>query len=98
MVLAVAAGVAAGVAGFVPLFVAMRLARKSLSVSMKSTALQSLLGVFASMIVLALMLYLCAKVARNAILPFGLAEMIALVVSTSVYTLYRNGIIAREKR
>ena len=98
MIVAIAAGLAAGVVGFIPLFVSMRLSKRSLSVSMASTALQSLLGVFLSMVVLAAELIICAKVARGAVLPFGLAEMLALVVSTSVYTLFRNGIIERKKR
>ena len=50
------------------------------------------------MILLAVELYLCARVSRGAVLPFGLAEMLVLVVSTSVYTLFRNGIIVRKER
>ena len=98
MVAAIALGALAGFVGFLPLFVSMRLSRRSLSVSMANTALYGLVGVFASMILLAVELYLCARVSRGAVLPFGLAEMVVLVVSTSVYTLFRNGIIVRKKR
>lgn len=98
MVLAVVAGVIAGFLGFVPLFASMRLSKKSLTLSTANTAMQGLVGVFVSLIVLAAALIVCAKVARDAVLPFGLAEMLALVALTSVYTLFRNGIIARKKR
>ena len=98
MVAAIALGALAGFVGFLPLFVSMRLSRRSLSVSTRNTALYGLLGVFASMILLVVELYLCAKWSHGAVLPFGLAEMVVLVVSTSVYTLFRNGIIVRKKR
>ncbi|MBO4365974.1 MAG: hypothetical protein J5804_06765 [Eggerthellaceae bacterium] len=98
MILAIAAGVAAGIVGFIPLFVSMQLSKRFLSVSMMNTALHGLVGVLISMVILAVELYACAKVAHDAVLPFGLAEMIALVASTSVYTLVRNGIVGRKKR
>lgn len=98
MVLAVVAGVVAGILGFVPLFVSMRLSRKSLTLSTANTAMQGLVGAFVSLVVLAAALLVCARVAHDVVLPFGLAEMFALVASTSVYTLFRNGIIARKKR
>ncbi len=98
MVLAILAGVVAGFVGFIPLYISMRLSKRSLSLSTANTALYGLAGVFISLVVAAAELIICAKVARGVILPFGLSEMLALIVSTSVYTMFRNGIIARKKR
>lgn len=98
LALAIVIGILAGIVGFLPLFASMRLSRKSLSLSTANTALYGLGGVFVSLVVAAAALIICAMVARSQVLPFGLAEMLALIVSTSVYTLYRSGIIDRKKR
>lgn len=98
MMLSIVAGIAAGIIGFLPLAASMRISRKSLSLSTASTALQGLTGVFVSLVVLVVELLVCVRVAREAVLPFGVAEMLALIACTSVYILFRNGIIARKKR
>lgn len=98
MFLAILAGIGAGIVGFLPLYASMRLSKRSLSLSTANTALHGLGGVCVSLVVLVVELIICAKVARGMVLPFGLAEMLALIVSTSVYAMMRNGIIARKKR
>lgn len=96
MLAAVAAGIVAGLIGFLPLFVSLRLARRSTSTSAMSAGLYGLAGVFVSLIIVAAALIICAVVARESVLPFGIAEIVALIVSTSIYVVYKN-ILAKRK-
>ena len=82
MLAPVAAGIAAGIIGFLPLFISLRLARRSTSLSAMSAGLYGLAGTFVSLIVVAVALIVCAMVARDVVLPFGVAEIVALIVST----------------
>ncbi len=97
MLAAVAAGIAAGIVGFLPLFVSLRLSRRSESLSAMSLGLYGLAGVFISLIIVAVALIVCAQVARSVILPFGIAEILALIVSTSLYVVYKNVLAKRKK-
>lgn len=96
MLAAVAAGIAAGIIGFLPLFASLRLARRSTSLSAMSTGLYGLAGTFVSLIIVAVALILCAVMARDCVLPFGVAEIAALIASTSVYVVYKN-VLAKRK-
>lgn len=98
MVLAIVAGLAAGVVGFIPLFVFLRLGRRSTSLSPMNAGLYGLAGTFVSLIIVAAALIICAMVAREAVLPFGIAEMGALIVSTSIYVVYKNALAKRKKK
>lgn len=98
MILAIAAGLAAGVIGFLPLFLFLRLGRRSTSVSPMNAGLYGLAGTFISLIIVAVALILCAVVTREAVLPFGVSEILALVVSTSVYVVYKNALAKRKKK
>lgn len=98
MILAILAGAVAGFVGFLPLLISMRLSKRSLSLSTANTALFGLAGVFVSLVILAVELIICAQVARGMVLPFGLSEMLALIVCTLVYAMMRNGVIARKER
>ena len=89
MLAAIAAGIVAGIIGFLPLFISLRLARRSDSISAMSMGLYGLAGTFAMII--------CAQVARESILPFGIAEIAALIVSTSLYVVYKNVLAKRKK-
>ena len=93
---AIAIGILAGFLGFIPLFAALRLSRKSTSVNPLTAGLFGLGGFFISLIVLAVCMIVCAQMAREMILPFGLAEMLALIVFTSVYVVYKN-VLAKRK-
>ena len=94
MLAPVAAGIAAGIIGFLPLFISLRLARRSTSLSAMSAGLY---GTFVSLIVVAVALIVCAMVARDVVLPFGVAEIVALIVSTSAYVVYKNVLAKRKK-
>ena len=85
MLAPVAAGIAAGIIGFLPLFISLRLARRSTSLSAMSAGLYGLAGTFVSLIVVAVAL------------PFGVAEIVALIVSTSAYVVYKNVLAKRKK-
>ncbi|CDD66902.1 putative uncharacterized protein [Eggerthella sp. CAG:368] len=98
MIAAIAAGLGAGVIGFLPLFIFLRLGRRSASLSPMNAGLYGLAGTFVSLIIVAAALIVCAVVAREAVLPFGIAEIVALVVSTSVYVVYKNALAKRKKK
>ena len=89
MAAAIALGILAGIAGFIPLFIALRLSRKSTSTSPLS-------GFFVSLIVVAVALIICAVVAREMVLPFAVAEILTLVVVTSIYVVYKN-VLAKKR-
>ena len=89
MAAAIALGILAGIAGFIPLFIALRLSRKSTSTSPLSAGLYGLGGFFVSLIVVAV-------VAREMVLPFAVAEILTLVVVTSIYVVYKN-VLAKKR-
>lgn len=97
MLAAVAAGIVAGIVGFLPLFVSLRLSRRSESLSAMSMGLYGLAGVFVSLIIVAVAMIVYAQIARETILPFGIAEIAALIVSTALYVVYKN-ILAKRKK
>lgn len=97
MLAAIAAGIVAGIIGFLPLFISLRLARRSDSISAMSMGLYGLAGTFVSLIIVIVAMIICAQVAREFILPFGIAEIAALIVSTSLYVVYKNVLAKRKK-
>lgn len=96
MIAAIALGIVAGIVGFIPLFVALRLSRKSTSMSPLNAGLYGLAGFFVSLVVVAIALIVCALVARGSVVPFAVAEIITLVVATSLYVVYKN--VLQKKR
>lgn len=96
MVAAVALGIVAGIAGFIPLFIALRLSRKSTSTSPLNAGLYGLAGFFVSLVVVAIALIVCALTARELVVPFAVAEIVTLVVATSLYVVYKN--VLQKKR
>ena len=62
-----------------------------------SAGLYGLAGTFVSLIVVAVALIVCAMVARDVVLPFGVAEIVALIASTSAYVVYKNVLAKRKK-
>ena len=90
MAAAIALGILAGIAGFIPLFIALRLS------SPLSAGLYGLGGFFVSLIVVAVALIICAVVAREMVLPFAVAEILTLVVVTSIYVVYKN-VLAKKR-
>ena len=53
-------------------------------------------GFFVSLIVVAVALIICAVVAREMVLPFAVAEILTLVVVTSIYVVYKN-VLAKKR-
>ena len=51
---------------------------------------------FVSLIVVAVALIICAVVAREMVLPFAVAEILTLVVVTSIYVVYKN-VLAKKR-
>ena len=98
MALAILIGAGAGLLGFIPLFIALRLSRRSASATALNAALYGLAGVSVSLVVLIVELIVCAIVARPLVLPFGIAEMLALIVPTAAYVVYKNGLGPRKKQ
>lgn len=61
-----------------------------------SAGLYGLGGFFVSLIVVAVALIICAVVAREMVLPFAVAEILTLVVVTSIYVVYKN-VLAKKR-
>lgn len=96
MVLSALFGVLAGALGFIPLWGALKLARRSNNPTMPSMAGHGLLGVFISLIILGVAMFLCSRLARDLILSFGIGEILTFLAVTSVYFMHRNHVIRRS--
>lgn len=81
MAVAIVVGALAGVAGFVPLFAGLRMTRRVTDTSNLGHAGALLLGVLLSVAVLFVAAIACALLAREFVLPFVLAEVVALSVA-----------------
>ncbi len=97
MLIAIICGIIAGLCGFLPLFGAIRMARKSESQQSMTLGLYGLGGSCVSLIVVAALLIVCAVFDRGSVAPFAIAEIVTLVVSTSIYVVYKN-VLAKRKR
>lgn len=97
MLTAVAAGIVAGIVGFLPLFISLRLARRSDSIAPMSMGVYGLAGTFVSLIIVIVAMIVFAQIDRASVLPFGIAEIAALIVSTSLYVVYKNVLAKRRK-
>ena len=94
-------GILAGAVGFVPMFFALRLSRANATSSVvRDAALYGLGGVSVSLLVVVFELIVCALVARPLVLPFGVSELLALIVVTALYVVASNKTrnrVGREK-
>ena len=97
MLAAIAAGIVAGIIGFLPLFGSLRLSRRNAELSATGTGLYGLAGACISLIIVAAALIACAVLARDYVLMFGVAEILALIVTTTVYVVYKNVLAKRKK-
>jgi hypothetical protein len=98
MALAIALGALAGIVGFLPLFAALRLARRSESTQVLTTGMYGLGGSCVSLLLVAIALILCAVVDRSMVVPFAVAEVVVLIVTTSAYVVYKNVLAKRKVR
>lgn len=96
MLVAIVVGAAAGIIGFLPQFASLRLARRSTDLSAMNAGLYGLAGTFVSLIVVVAALIICAVVNRSMVLPFGIAEIVTLIGSSSAYAVYKN-VLAKRK-
>ena len=96
MALCILVGAAAGFAGFLPLWVALKLTQRSTEVGMAATAAQSLGGVFVSLIVLALAMFVASRLAHDLVGIFGLVELVTFVIVSVVYFTHRNKVLRRK--
>ena len=81
MAVAIVLGALAGAAGFAPLFAGLRMTRRVTDTSNQGHAGALLLGVLLSVAVLFVTAIACALLAREFVLPFVLAEVVALSVA-----------------
>ena len=90
MAVAILVGLCVGFVGFLPLYFALNATRKSLDSAIMKLALVGLGAFLMSLVVLAVALLICSKVAHDMLLPFGAAEVAMLIASTIAYVVYKN--------
>ena len=78
MAVAIVLGALVGIAGFAPLFAGLRMARRATDTSNLGHAGALLLGMLISVVVLFAAAIACILIAREFVLPFVLAEVVAL--------------------
>ena len=96
--IAIALGALAGFIGFVPMFVALRLSRKVPAQGTMEAALFGLAGTFVSLIIVIVALIMCRVFAADSVLPFGVAELVTLIVVTCGFVLYKNVLQKRKQK
>lgn len=93
----IALGILTGILGFLPLFLSLRLSRRSASTHALTLGLYGLVGVCISLVILIVGLVACAMLARDALIPFVIAEGIVFLGCTIAYVLYKN-VLAKRRR
>ena len=96
MVVAILLGACAGFLGFLPLWAALLLTQRSTETGMGATAMQSLGGVTASLLILALTMFAAARFAHDYVGVFGAVELITFVLVSVVYFTRRNKVLRRR--
>lgn len=82
---AIAVGIIVGVVAFCPLVWGMNKARKATPTSNLGHAGALLLGVLGSFVILAAAVIVCIAAFRDVVVPFVLAEVVALSVAAVVF-------------
>lgn len=85
MITAVALGIVIGVVGFIPLIVGLRATKHVTRTSNLGHMGILMLALLVSVIILFGATIACAMLARDVLLPFGVAEGLALVVAAIVF-------------
>lgn len=96
--IAILLGALTGFLGFLPLFLALRLSRRMTQGGNMEMALCGLAGTFVSLILVIVALIACKLLAAEIVLPFGIAEIVTLIASTSLYVLYKNVLSKRKQK
>lgn len=89
MALAIILGALSGVAAFLPLYGGLKLVRRAAGKEGASEAVILVLAFVLSLVVLMVTAILCWVFAEDLLVPFGLAEAIALCVSAIVYGVWK---------
>lgn len=90
MVIAVLLGVIAGFLAFVPLIFGLRMTKHVTATSNFSHASILLLCILASIAILGIAVFACIVLAQEVILPFVIAEAIALSITAIGFGIYTN--------
>lgn len=90
MVIAVLLGVVSGALSFAPLLFGLKMSKKVTQTSNFGHASILILSILASFLILAVTAFLCITFARDVVLPFVVAEALALSVSAIVFGLYKQ--------
>lgn len=93
----IALGVLSGIIGFLPLFLSLRLSRRSRSTQALILGMYGLAGVCVSLLVLIVATVACGILARDAIVPFVIAEAVVFLGSTIAYVMYKNAPAKRKR-
>ena len=89
-VVAVVVGIVVGVASFAPLIFGMNKARMATPTSNLGHAGSLLLGVLLSLVILAVAIIVCVKLARDFAVPFTLGAAVGLIASAVVFGISKN--------
>jgi len=91
MAVAILLGLCAGFVGFLPMFFALKSYRKVLAGGSTMRLAGYSLGAFLiSLVILAVALFACSKIAHDQLLPFGAAEVVMLLAATIAYVVSTN--------
>lgn len=82
---AIIIGALVGIVGFIPLLGSLRVIRRAPSTGIIGHAGALLLGVLVSSVIIFAAAFLCIVLARSLVLPFVLAEVIALSLAAVVF-------------
>lgn len=93
----IALGILSGILGFLPLFLSLRLSRRSTSTQALTLGLYGLAGVCVSLLVLIAATVACGILAKEAIVPFVIAEGVVFLACTIAYVLYKNAPAKRKR-
>lgn len=88
MIAAIVLGVILGVLAFIPLMIGLRVSRKVTRTSNFGHASILLLAVFGSLAVLVVSIVICITWMRDLVLPFVVAEALALSVAAIAFGIY----------
>ena len=89
-------GALAGFLGFLPMVGSANMARRHPSTGTLSFGLYALGGVAISLVILVVSVIACAKLARDGLVAFVVAEGGVFLGATIVYVLRRNAILKRS--
>lgn len=79
------------------MFASLRLARRNAELNAMGMGLYGLAGTFVSLIIVVVAMIACRLLAHDLVAPFGVAEIVTLIATTSAYVIYKN-VLAKGKK